>query len=358
MADNENDYLYGNSRIAEQDQTNTEFFMGDALGSVRQLVNGAGMVTLAKSYQPYGETLDSIGPSESDYAFTGEAYDSYITDGLASQGLIYLRSRYYAPYLNQWIQRDPIVPNPYIPADFNRYSYVRNNPVKYTDPSGMCIDEDLDGKCDGHGPLWPKEIDPNQLSVQITQASTRRARIREIISEAFECYENFPGIPTGEIRVVTARVLPYIGTFSFTYNLSLATKPIPKGDMTAMRLTGEESVAIRSVLTEIGGHRMRYNIHSVAEGMGILYTAINRTRYSSWGCTSLTDCILASTQYALTKANVYVGWDPLCQDFYGKCASAYGGMSDLMSDDEKLEIMLDSIDYSAQYLRHFSGRLF
>ncbi|MFC1878303.1 hypothetical protein ACFLZW_00170 [Chloroflexota bacterium] len=57
------------------------------------------MVTNVQSYQPYSELLDSVGPGESDYAFTGEAYDSYITDGLASQGLIYLRSRYYAPGL-------------------------------------------------------------------------------------------------------------------------------------------------------------------------------------------------------------------------------------------------------------------
>jgi hypothetical protein len=40
------------------------------------------------------------------------------------------------PYLNQWIQPDPIVPDPFTPADWNRYAYVRNNPVNYADPSG------------------------------------------------------------------------------------------------------------------------------------------------------------------------------------------------------------------------------
>jgi hypothetical protein len=29
-----------------------------------------------------------------------------------------------------------LVPNPYNPQDLNRYSYVRNNPLRYTDPSG------------------------------------------------------------------------------------------------------------------------------------------------------------------------------------------------------------------------------
>jgi hypothetical protein len=53
--------------------------------------------------------------------------------------LVYLRARYYASYLNQWIQPDPIVPDPFTPADLNRYAYVRNNPVNFTDPAGLCI---------------------------------------------------------------------------------------------------------------------------------------------------------------------------------------------------------------------------
>jgi hypothetical protein len=45
-------------------------------------------------------------------------------------------------YLNQWIQPDPIVSDPYTPADWNRYTYVRNNPINFVDPSGLrvCIE--------------------------------------------------------------------------------------------------------------------------------------------------------------------------------------------------------------------------
>jgi len=51
-------------------------------------------------------------------------------------GMVYLRARYYAPYLNQWIQPDPIIPDIRNPQSLNRYSYVMNNPVNLTDPSG------------------------------------------------------------------------------------------------------------------------------------------------------------------------------------------------------------------------------
>ncbi|MCP4252170.1 MAG: hypothetical protein GY775_01960, partial [Candidatus Scalindua sp.] len=38
--------------------------------------------------------------------------------------------------LGRFISADPIVPDPTNPQALNRYSYVLNNPLKYTDPSG------------------------------------------------------------------------------------------------------------------------------------------------------------------------------------------------------------------------------
>ncbi len=60
---------------------------------------------------------------------------------------MYLRARYYAPYLNQFIQPDSIVPAPTIPTDWNRYSYTRNNPVNFVDRSGY-ITQDEAGTAD------------------------------------------------------------------------------------------------------------------------------------------------------------------------------------------------------------------
>ncbi|NOZ51180.1 MAG: hypothetical protein GXP37_14225 [Chloroflexi bacterium] len=51
---------------------------------------------------------------------------------------------YYAPTLTRFTQPDTLVPNPGNPQSLNRYSYVRNNPVRYTDPSGHGYCEDMD----------------------------------------------------------------------------------------------------------------------------------------------------------------------------------------------------------------------
>jgi len=39
-------------------------------------------------------------------------------------------------YLNQLVQADTTVPNLQIPEDWNLYTYKRDNPVNYTDPTG------------------------------------------------------------------------------------------------------------------------------------------------------------------------------------------------------------------------------
>ena len=45
-----------------------------------------------------------------------------------------------SPYINRFLSADTIVPGYANPQNLNRYSYVRNNPVKYIDPTGHGVD--------------------------------------------------------------------------------------------------------------------------------------------------------------------------------------------------------------------------
>ncbi|MDA1097154.1 MAG: RHS repeat-associated core domain-containing protein, partial [Chloroflexi bacterium] len=57
-------------------------------------------------------------------------------------GLYFYNARYYDSGLGRFISADTVVPGIGNPQAWNRYSYVLNNPLRYTDPSGHYSAED------------------------------------------------------------------------------------------------------------------------------------------------------------------------------------------------------------------------
>ena len=78
-------------------------------------------------------TAPATNPSISSHGFTGHRHNNTGTNNL---GLIYMNARYYMPEIGRFVSPDTIVPEPGNPQSFNRYSYTRNNPMNFTDPSG------------------------------------------------------------------------------------------------------------------------------------------------------------------------------------------------------------------------------
>ena len=144
LNDGTNTYIYGNGRIA-QVNTGTEYFLGDALGSVRQLTNNSGAVTYASMYDPYGVTTQASGASQTAYGFTGE---------YTSNDLVYLRARHYAPSMGRFLTRDTWGGNANLPMSYNKWAYVGGNPVNLTDPSG------------NFPPVWCQSM-PNKFSYEV-----------------------------------------------------------------------------------------------------------------------------------------------------------------------------------------------
>jgi hypothetical protein len=50
--------------------------------------------------------------------------------------LYWYNSRWYDPALGRFAQADTVIPDQYHPSDWDRYQYVRSNPLRYFDPSG------------------------------------------------------------------------------------------------------------------------------------------------------------------------------------------------------------------------------
>ncbi len=107
------------------------FILTDHLGSTALLTDSSGQKVAGSEvwYFPYGETRPGSGNPPTAYRFTGQLEESTI--GLYDYG-----ARFYDPALGRFIAADPIVPRPGDPQNLNRYSYVRNNPLTYIDPTG------------------------------------------------------------------------------------------------------------------------------------------------------------------------------------------------------------------------------
>jgi len=114
--------------VAESNTGETRYLLSDGLGSVRQAVDENGTVVAYSEFDPYGNPVEN---GSEPYGFTGEWWEDEVQ-------LLHLRARWYTPYLNHFISPDAIVPEETNPQHWNRYSYVYNNHVRYTDPSGHC----------------------------------------------------------------------------------------------------------------------------------------------------------------------------------------------------------------------------
>jgi RHS repeat-associated protein len=134
-------YLYGLARIGEEQPSGWQFYLGDALGSVRQLVDVSNGVGAGMTYEPFGDDLVSTGVANSVYGFTGEWADSYIK-------LIYLRSRYYQSSFGRFATRDLWSGDIREPTTLHKWMYVADNPINRIDPSG------LDPNCPAHRPEY------------------------------------------------------------------------------------------------------------------------------------------------------------------------------------------------------------
>jgi YD repeat-containing protein len=80
LEDDEHTYLYGVRRIAQHSATGTKYFLTNALGSVRQLVDADGQVSLAQSYKPYGETLSSSVTETTTTIYIGNFFEWVVSE--------------------------------------------------------------------------------------------------------------------------------------------------------------------------------------------------------------------------------------------------------------------------------------
>jgi RHS repeat-associated protein len=109
----------------------------DHLGSIVAIANETGTIIEGGGFNAFGERRandSATSITQAGYASTTRGYTGHeMVDGL---DVIHMNGRIYDPTLGRFLQPDPIIQAPDNPQNWNAYSYVFNNPYKYTDPTG------------------------------------------------------------------------------------------------------------------------------------------------------------------------------------------------------------------------------
>ena len=116
----------------------------DALNSVDMITDGYGNTVERRSYDTWGKQRKVAWQSESplevmQLAITNRGYTGH--EEIVEVGLVHMNGRVYDQELGRFISADPIVQAPFFTNSYNRYAYVWNNPLRYTDPTGFVVNE-------------------------------------------------------------------------------------------------------------------------------------------------------------------------------------------------------------------------
>ncbi|WP_141325745.1 RHS repeat-associated core domain-containing protein [Myxococcus sp. AB025B] len=116
----------------------TRYFLNDPQGSPDTVTDATGAVLERIKYEPFGGRRQATNLAQASTTshsgarrgFTGHEQDDEL-------GLINMRGRIYDPRMMKFLSVDPVIAEPGSAQAYNAYSYVLNNPLRYTDPSGF-----------------------------------------------------------------------------------------------------------------------------------------------------------------------------------------------------------------------------
>ena len=122
-------YIYGDDLISLTRGNATSFYHYDGHMNTVQLTNVEGLVTDQYLYDAFGVLLHTVATTENQYLYTTEQFDPNIKS-------YYLRARYYNQQVGRFLSQDAFQGNIFDPSSLHKYSYVGNDPINASDPSG------------------------------------------------------------------------------------------------------------------------------------------------------------------------------------------------------------------------------
>lgn len=114
---------------------NTYRVLSDHLGSPRMVIDVAtGMIAQRLDYDEFGNVISDTNPGFAPFGFAGSIYDQHTK-------LTRFGARDYDAETGRWTAKDPIR---FEGGDTNLYVYLGNDPITFTDPTGLDGEGELD----------------------------------------------------------------------------------------------------------------------------------------------------------------------------------------------------------------------
>jgi RHS repeat-associated protein len=144
-----NYYIYGSGLLYQVTETatatNTLTYHFDSRGSTVALTDGNGNVTDRMEYSLYATLTYRSGTNDTPFLFNGRY--GVQTD---PNGLLFMKSRYYDPFLCRFLNPDPSG----FSGGLNFYAYANGNPVSLIDPYGLLSWSDVGDYFQGVGQVF------------------------------------------------------------------------------------------------------------------------------------------------------------------------------------------------------------
>jgi len=120
------------------------YFLTDRLGSVDAVTDGNGNLIETRGYDAFGAPRTGLWGDASQIASTAITPKGFTShEHLNSVKLIHMNGRMYDFQLGRFLGVDPLIQAPTNSQSMNPYSYIMNNPLAGTDPTGYtteCVD--------------------------------------------------------------------------------------------------------------------------------------------------------------------------------------------------------------------------
>jgi RHS repeat-associated protein len=113
--------------LAQVRSGSTSYYQADGSGSITSLALPSSAIAATYSYDSFGNITTSTGSTTNPFRYVGREFD-------VESAIYYNRARYFDQTRGRFISEDPVG----FSGGLNFYAYVRNNPVSFVDPMGLC----------------------------------------------------------------------------------------------------------------------------------------------------------------------------------------------------------------------------